>query len=118
MSLVLDFLMFICLFYVTYYSQISLSCLRSNLTGLYESSEKVTCIKRLVYPNFTSYFRSGGFVPLKCIVLLSQEGLSLQPKVVSAVDFLLKEMAFPPDTIVAFAECNEVSNLNHQNQRL
>ena len=55
---------------------------------------------------------------LKCIVVLSQEGLSLQPKVVSAVDFLLKEMAFPPDTIVAFAECNEVSNLNHQNQRL
>ena len=42
--------------------------------------------------------------------LFSQAGLSLQPKVTSAVDFLLKEMAFPPGTIVAFAECNEVSS--------
>ena len=37
-----------------------------------------------------------------------QEGLSLQPKVLSSVDFLLKEMAFPQGAIVAFAECNEV----------
>ena len=37
-----------------------------------------------------------------------QGGGSLQPDVLHAVDFLLSEMDFPPGTIVAFAECNEV----------
>ena len=32
----------------------------------------------------------------------------MQPDVLHAVDFLLSEMDFPPGTIVAFAECNEV----------
>ena len=47
------------------------------------------------------------FLPpsFKCQV---QGGGSLQPDVLHAVDFLLSKMDFPPGTIVAFAECNEV----------
>ena len=45
---------------------------------------------------------------LQVLGFIVQGGGSLQPDVLHAVDFLLSEMDFPPGTIVAYAECNEV----------